>query len=185
MKQYTLDIPASAESVGTSDGTIEGELLDIDDLVGIAEKETAEKEEAREAKLATEILAAEPEYDGQPMRKITAASWELLRLTGCKIIVGDTSQVLEDVASFVLLHMEKTRQQARRVFFEKGKTAFREFVFDWIDEDPDTESKLAEASQAISGMLERYRTTFTKDEGAGGKRRGEDRRNGGHGSRIG
>jgi hypothetical protein len=99
------------------------------------------------------------EFDGIPLRPVTAGTWMLLERSKNRLLVGDVSNAIADTAGFILIH-EEDNKAARQAIFS-GQ--FDEMVFEFLDELTNAHTKLAGFAPTIARMVEDYTKTQTQD----------------------
>jgi hypothetical protein len=121
-------------------------------------------DEGREEALERGFLEG-PNFDGDPLRPVSAGTVMLMQRSGNRLFHGDTSNALADVAAFVLIHSSGVGREARRAIYA-GDNTFDEMVFEFLDE-PGIEGKIAAFTPTITAMMEDYQKTQTVAIGGG------------------
>jgi hypothetical protein len=111
--------------------------------------------------LDVELLKSGDEIAGIELRPITAGDLALLIESGVGIVVGKTDSIAFDVGA-ILWSQSRPRETVRRVA-GRSKTAFREMVYDFLDQyEPDV---FQEATPKIVELVERMNSARTAIKG--------------------
>jgi hypothetical protein len=98
------------------------------------------------------------EFEGIPLRPVTAGTWMLLERSKNRLLLGDVSNAIADTAAFVLIHEEDNRAARASIFAGK----FDEMIFEFLDELDGAHSKLLQFAPTIARMVEDYVKTQTQ-----------------------
>jgi hypothetical protein len=101
------------------------------------------------------------EFNGKPIRPISAGSMAMLQRTKNGLIFGDSSNSLFDLASFILIHTddEKEFKAVRRTIFSGD---WPEYVINWMDSTPDVLAKLTVFVPTIARLRQDQDAAFTR-----------------------
>jgi hypothetical protein len=123
---------------------------------------------ARTQALESQLIGPGIEYQGRQLNPISAGTFALMQRAGMKIVWGDTSALLCELAGFILLHDEATATAARRAIYSNEKTAaFDEMVFQFLEKIDSSNKFLTDYGEAISGQIAEYWRTETQQIGEG------------------
>jgi len=119
----------------------------------------------REESLASAFLEADTkDFDGIKLRPITLGTMAIMQRAKLRLLVGDTSNMLSDVAAFILIHDEDSLLARKAIYAGNGE--FEELIFQFLDTLENAESKLTEFAPNITKMFEDYSRTQTQTIGA-------------------
>jgi hypothetical protein len=101
------------------------------------------------------------EFDGKPIRPISAGSMAIMQRTKNGLIFGDSTNLLFDAASFVIIHTDEETQfkAARRAAFGPDWPGY---VIDWLDATEAAQAKLTQFAPQIAELMNDYGSALTK-----------------------
>jgi hypothetical protein len=101
------------------------------------------------------------EFDGKPIRPVSAGSMAMMQRTKNGLIFGDKSNLLFDTASFVIIHTDDERAFRRVKDEAKGDNWFG-YVIDWLDATEAAQAKLTQFAPQIAELMNDYGSALTK-----------------------
>ena len=103
---------------------------------------------------------------GKPLRPMTAGTLDLLQKTGNRLLQNDQATPFSDMAGFALLHVQDEKE-AKKIRAEvwKGRAAWNEYIYRFLDETPNVEEELKNAANAFRQIIEDYSKGITRMNG--------------------
>lgn len=106
------------------------------------------------------------EFRGKPLKPLTIATHSVLQRAGNRLVMGNSEAPFADAAGFVLIHSADPDEarRARNVVW-KGKEAWNEFIYEYLDANPDISGDLMEAIPMFRRMIDDFGKALTKSVG--------------------
>ncbi len=102
-------------------------------------------------------------FMGKPLRPMTAGTLDLLQKTGNRLLAGGQETPFSDIAGFALLHIaDEEQHRAVRGYVWRGKAAWNEYVYQFLNDTPHVEAELRDASPAFRQIISDYTKGITK-----------------------
>lgn len=108
------------------------------------------------------------EFRGKLLKPLSAATYSVLQRSGNRLLSGVSTDPFSDVAGFVLLHAadpSESKEARRKVW--AGQAVWNEYVYEYLEANPDIHQDLEAAIPMFQRMIEDYAKSFTKSVSAG------------------
>ena len=111
-------------------------------------------------------------FRGKPLRPLTIATHAVLQRSGNRLVSGDSEAPFADTAGFLLIHSadEKENRTVRNIVW-KGKEAWNEYIFQYLEANPDIHQDLMAAIPVFRKMIEDFGKALTKSVSGEGKKK--------------
>ena len=113
-------------------------------------------------------------FMGKPLRAMTAGTLDLLQKTGNRLLAGDKETPFADIAGFALLHIRhrgphrhgvaQDEDEHRKIRAEvwKGRANWSEYVYRFLNDTPNIERELRDATDSFLQILSDYAKGITR-----------------------
>jgi hypothetical protein len=132
---------------------------DLDDIIGTDDRDEALRRGFSQHDTLT--------FMGKRLRPMTAGTLDLLQKTGNRLLAGGQETPFSDIAGFALLHIaDEDQHKAVRAQVWKGRSAWNEYVYQFLNDTPNVEVELRDASPAFRKIIADYTSVITRPANA-------------------
>lgn len=105
-------------------------------------------------------------FRGKSLIPLTIATHSVLQRAGNRLVTGNSEAPFADAAGFVLIHSaDPDENRKTRSFVWKGKEAWNEYVYQFLEANPDIHQDLFDAIPMFRKMIDDFTRSMTKSVG--------------------
>ena len=106
-------------------------------------------------------------FMGKRLRPMTAGTLDLLQKTGNRLLAGGQETPFSDIAGFALLHIaDEDQHKTVRAKVWQGRASWNEYVYQFLNDTPEVEAELRDASPAFRKIIADYTNVITRPANA-------------------